>query len=157
MVMKKLLNTFIAFALMLVAATGAQAQGKFDPSWKEKLMSEKVAFLTMELDLTPEEAQALWPVYNMIRKNLDNAIHEVMMSHKQLSEAVEANKPKKDIAVLLDKHLQAKAQQDKIEQEAAESYKAVLPVEKVAKLYVAEEKFRRQYIHKLQQRQEPKK
>ena len=118
---------------MLVAATGAQAQGKFDPSWKEKLMSEKVAFLTMELDLTPEEA------------------------HKQLSEAVEANKPKKDIAALLDKHLQAKAQQDKIEQEAAESYKAVLPVEKVAKLYVAEEKFRRQYIHKLQQRPEPKK
>ena len=68
--MKKLLNTFIAFALMLVAATGAQAQGKLDPSWKEKLMSEKVAFLTMELDLTPEEAQALWPVYNMMQRFL---------------------------------------------------------------------------------------
>ena len=155
--MKKLLNTFIAFVLLFMAAAGAQAQGKFDPSWKEKLMSEKVAFLTMELDLTPEEAQALWPVYNKIRKELDIAIHEVMKSHKELSEAVEANKPKKEISALLDKHLQAKSHQDKVEQEAAESYKAVLPVEKVAKLYVAEEKFRRQYIHKLQQRPEPKK
>ena len=155
--MKKFLNTFITFALMLVATTGVQAQGKFDPSWKEKLMSEKVAFITMELDLTPEEAQAFWPVYNKVRKDLDASMHEVMKSHKELSEAVEANKPKKEISTLLDKHLQAKSQQDKIEQEAAESYKAVLPVEKVAKLFVAEEKFRRQYIHKLQQRPEPKK
>ena len=155
--MKKLLNTFIAFALMLMAATGAQAQGKFDPSWKEKLMSEKVAFLTMELDLTPEEAQAFWPVYNKVRKEIDSAMHGVMKSHKDLSEAVEANKSKKEIEPLLDKHMQAKAQQDKIEQDAVESYKSVLPVEKVAKLYVAEEKFRRQYIHKLQQRPEPKK
>ena len=154
--MKKLLNTFIAFALMLTAAVSVQAQGKFDPNWKEKLMSEKVAFLTMELDLTPEEAQALWPVYNMVRKDLDSAMHEVMKSHKELSEAVEANKSKKEISALLDKHMQAKAVQDKIELESVESYKAVLPVEKVAKLYVAEEKFRRQYIHKLQQRTEPK-
>ena len=155
--MKKLLNTFIAFALMLVAAAGAQAQGKFDPSWKEKLMSEKIAFLTMELDLTPEEAQALWPVYNLVRKDLDQAIHEVMMSHKQLSEAVDANKSKKEISAILDKFVQAKDRQDKIEQESIESYKAVLPVEKVAKLIVAEEKFRRQYIHKLQQKPEMKK
>ena len=155
--MKKLLNTFIAFALMLVAAAGAQAQGKFDPSWKEKLMSEKIAFLTMELDLTPEEAQALWPVYNVVRKDLDQAIHEVMMSHKQLSEAVDANKSKKEISAILDKFVQAKDRQDKIEQESIESYKAVLPVEKVAKLIVAEEKFRRQYIHKLKQKPEMKK
>lgn len=155
--MKKLLNTFIAFALMLVAAAGAQAQGKFDPSWKEKLMSEKIAFLTMELDLTPEEAQALWPVYNVVRKDLDQAMHEVMMSHKQLSEAVDANKSKKEISAILDKFIQAKDRQDKVEQESIESYKAVLPVEKVAKLIVAEEKFRRQYIHKLQQKPEMKK
>ena len=155
--MKKLLNTFIAFALMLVAAAGAQAQGKFDPSWKEKLMSEKIAFLTMELDLTPEEAQALWPVYNVVRKDLDQAMHEVMMSHKQLSDAVDANKSNKEISAILDKFVQAKDRQDKIEQESIESYKAVLPVEKVAKLIVAEEKFRRQYIHKLKQKPEMKK
>ena len=155
--MKRLLNTFIALALMLTATTSVSAQGKFDPSWKEKLMSEKVAFLSMELDITPEEAQVFWPVYNKVRKDMDTAMHEVMMSHKQLSEAIEANKPKKEISALLDKHIQAKAQQDKVEQAAIESYKAVLPVEKVAKLYVAEEKFRRQYIHKLQQRPEPKK
>ena len=71
--------------------------------------------------------------------------------------ALEANKSKKEISALLDKHMQAKANQDKIEQQSVESYKAVLPIEKVAKLYVAEEKFRRQYIHKLQQRPEMKK
>ena len=70
---------------------------------------------------------------------------------------VDANKSKKEISAILDKFVQAKDRQDKIEQESIESYKAVLPVEKVAKLIVAEEKFRRQYIHKLKQKPEMKK
>jgi hypothetical protein len=80
-----------------------------------------------------------------------------MSSYKQLSEAIAGKKPEKEISQLLDKYIQAKIQQDKLDNAAVDSYKAVLPVEKVAKLYVAEEKFRRQYIHKLHHKTEEKK
>ena len=147
--MKKFLNTLILLTVALMSAVNINAQGKYNNDWKEKILAEKVAFLTIELDITPEEAQAFWPVYNNVGKELDQARSEVISCYKQLSEAVDAKKSEKEISLLLDKYIQAKIQQDKLDNAAINSYKAVLPVAKIAKLYIAEEKFRRQYIHKL--------
>lgn len=155
--MKKSLFAFILMTALLSSAVNSNAQRKFDNDWKEKIMCEKIAFFTLELDITPEEAKVFWPVYNKVEKELDQARHEVMSSYKQLSEALETNRPEKEISALVDKYIQAKIQQDKLDNSAVDSYKAVLPVTKVAKLYVAEEKFRRQYIHKLHHRPEDKK
>ena len=155
--MKQIINTLAVCVMMLIGAGAAQAQQKFDDSWKDKVMSEKIAFLTVELNITPEEAQTFWPVYNKVEKELDQARFEVMKSYKALADAIDANKPSKEISILLDKYLQAKTTQDKLDSATANTYKTVLPVEKVAKLYVAEEKFRRQYITKLHRRPEERK
>ena len=155
--MKKFLNTLLVLTVALGSTVNVNAQEKFHNGWKEKIMSEKVAFLTIELDITPEEAQAFWPVYNKVGKELDQARHDVISSYKQLSEAVEEERPEKEILQLLDKYILAKIQQDKIDNAAVDSYKTVLPVKKVAKLYIAEEKFRRQYIHTLHHKPEDKK
>lgn len=112
-------------------------------------MSEKVAFLTIEVDMTPEEAQAFWPVYNKVNGERDAAMHEVFSAFKALEDALGAGRPAKEISELLDKYLKAQEKQREIDRKVAQQYKAVLPVEKVAKLYVGEEKFRRQHIRKL--------
>ena len=154
--MKQIINTLAICVLVFIGTTTAQAQPKFDEGWKDRVQSEKIAFLTMELNITPEEAQTFWPVYNKVEKELDQARFEVIKAYKALADAVDAGKPAKDISTLLDKYLAAKTAQDKLDNSAAQTYKGVLPVEKVAKLYVAEEKFRRQYITKLNRRPEEK-
>jgi len=146
--MKKIFYA-VAVAILAILSTDAVAKDKWDADWKEKLMSEKIAFFTIELDITPEEAQVFWPEYNRIEKEIDKARHEIMKARKELSEAVESGKSSKEISAKLDKFFAAKIQMDKLDNSAVEVYKKVLPVEKVAKLYVAEEMFRRQYIHKL--------
>ena len=146
--MKKIFYA-VAVAILAILSTDAVAKDKWDADWKEKLMSEKIAFFTIELDITPEEAQVFWPEYNRIEKEIDKARHEIMKARKELSEAVESEKSAKEISAKLDKFLAAKINLDKLDNSTAEAYKKVLPIEKVAKLYVAEEKFRRQYIHKL--------
>ena len=151
--MKKILILTIAALVSSICIT-SQARQAWEQDWKEKLQSEKIAFLTMEMDITPQEAQTFWPVYNMVEKELDQARFEVIKSYKALAEAIDAGKPSKEISTLLDKYLQAKAAQDKMDNSTAETYKGVLPVEKVAKLYVAEEKFRRQFINKLHKKPE---
>ena len=155
--MKYIIHTIATCMLILLGTATAQAQPKFDDGWKERVQSEKIAFLTMELNITPEEAQTFWPVYNKVDKELDQARFEVMKAYKALADAIDAGKPSKEISTLLDKYLAAKTNQDKLDSSAAQTYKSVLPVEKVAKLYVAEEKFRRQYITKLNRRPEEKK
>ena len=143
--MKKTIYIFTALVLMLVSAVSALAE----ENWKEKMMSEKIAFLTMEMGITPEEAQVFWPVYNQIDKERDEAMRKVFGSFKALEDAMSAGKSEKDISKLLEDYLEALDKQGDIEKKAYQAYSKVLPVAKLAKLYVSEEKFRRQHIRKL--------
>ena len=140
--------TFIA-AMMLALTGTASASTSWTENWKEKMMSEKIAFLTIELGITPEEAQAFWPVYNEINKERDEAMHNVFKTYKALENAVEAGKSEKEVSSLLDKYLDALDAQREVESKAAGRYRKVLSENKVAKLYIGEEKFRRQHIRRL--------
>ena len=138
----------IALTAMISSAAIAQPNGHRE-DWKKKMMSERGAFFTVELDLTPEEAQAFWPVYNQIDKEKDEANTAVFKTYIDLEQAIKAKKPEKDISILLDKHIEAVERQGEINSKADAKYRKVLPVAKVAKLYISEEEFRRQYIRRL--------
>ena len=141
---------YIALMAVMFAGIGtASAHNSFTNDWKQKLMSEKVAFLTVEMGITPEEAQVFWPIYNEVSKKNDEAMQKVFSSYKALEQALNEGKGSKDIQKLLDAYLDALADQKEVNSDAADKYKSVLPVEKVAKLYIGEEKFRRQHIRNL--------
>ena len=112
-------------------------------------MSEKIAFITSELDLTPEEAQVFWPVYNQIAKEQAAKQKAVKEAHDALKLATAEGKEAKEIDKLLDEYLSAKQANNQDSQKHAEKYRKVLSSEKVAKLYLAEEKFRRTHIRNL--------
>ncbi len=76
-------------------------------------------------------------------------MHKVFRTFKELQEALEAGKPEKEIGKLLDNYLEALESQRDVEEKAAEKLSRALTVEKLAKLYVGEEKFRRQHIRKM--------
>lgn len=137
---------FIITVLAACLGMTADAHKRCDHDWKEKMISEKIAFLTLEMNITPEEAQVFWPVYNQVEQQKDAALEEVIKSYRALKAAVEQNT---DTERLLEAYLAAQQHLRNIDNEAPGKYKAVLSAEKVAKLYVAEEKFRRQHIRKL--------
>ena len=147
--MKKIVTIFAIVATMACMSVSAQAHRGRGEVCKEKLMAVKFAFLTLEVGLTPEEAQAFWPVYNQVEKEKDEAMFTMIHAYKEMSKAMDEKKGEKEISALLDKYLDAQKKVNEVENGIAAKYKAVLPVEKVAKLYVAEEKFRRQQIRKL--------
>lgn len=141
--MKRLI---IITALLACLEITADAHKRCDHDWKEKMKSEKIAFLTLEMNITPEEAQVFWPVYNQVEQEKDAALEQVIRSYKALSAAVEQNA---DTEKLLQAYLTAQENLRKVDNDAPDKYKAVLSAEKVARLFVAEEKFRRQHIRKL--------
>ena len=147
--MKKIIYIVTASVLILTSAISAFAEERFQDNWKEKIMSEKIAFLTMEMGITPEEAQVFWPVYNQVDKERDEAVRKVFQSFKALEDAVSAGKSEKEISKLLDAYQEALEQQANIESQASAKYEKVLSVTKLAKLYVGEEKFRRLQVRRL--------
>lgn len=60
--------------LIFISITGFAKAQEEQPSEKkqENIEALKVAFISKDLELTPEEAQKFWPVYNKYSKELKN-------------------------------------------------------------------------------------
>lgn len=71
--MKKYL--LIAF-LFIAGFTQLKAQQQDDPEENAKIEALKIAFISKKLDLSPEEAQKFWPVYNQYFKEMRQLIKE---------------------------------------------------------------------------------
>ncbi len=149
------MKKFFALTLCLFASVllFAQPQGKPNDEQRkkdwERLQAEKIAFITQELDLTPEEAQVFWPVYNQCWK-------EVLASHKATREAFAGIRGKqaegltdKEMEKKLDAYIQASTRSNQVLADWYPKFKQVLPIRKVAKLYQAEEAFQQRMINNL--------
>ena len=149
------MKKFFALTLCLFASVllFAQPQGKPNDEQRkkdwERLQAEKIAFITQELDLTPEEAQVFWPVYNQCWK-------EVLASHKATREAFAGIRGKqaegltdKEMEKKLDAYIQASTRSNQVLADWYPKFKQVLPIRTVAKLYQAEEAFQQRMITNL--------
>lgn len=142
----------ITIAVLLMAALNLNAQPNHQKEdWKEKLQSVKIAFLTAEIGLTPTEAQNFWPIYNSVSEELDKAMRSTFHSYMELEKALNENKSDKEVSKCLERYLDALSSQDEIRSDSVEKYRKILPDTKIAKIFVAEEKFRRQQIRRMQQ------
>ena len=140
-------NFTILAVLTLLSFSNIQAQPKQKCNWQEKMMSEKIAFITMELQLTPEEAQVFWPVYNQINQKNKEAQKAMNKAYRAMVKAMEEGSVSdKELNALLDDYLAAKQAHKEAGKGDVEKYRKVLPAKKVVKLYVAEENFRRHHI-----------
>ena len=130
------MKKFFALTLCLFASVllFAQPQGKPNDEQRkkdwERLQAEKIAFITQELDLTPEEAQVFWPVYNQCWK-------EVLASHKATREAFAGIRGKqaegltdKEMEKKLDAYIQASTRSNQVLADWYPKFKQVLPIRK---------------------------
>jgi len=151
--MKKVISVL---CLLAVLATGALAQeqqrgrqGRGGEGWRERVRAEKVAFLTEQIDLTESEAQVFWPIYNQIQKEQREAFEAVRKAYEAMEKGVNEGKTGKEMEKLVEAYVDAKDKNEGIETKYLNKLMKSLPAEKVARYYVAEEKFRHQQIGRL--------
>ncbi|MES2621655.1 MAG: hypothetical protein V4615_12460 [Bacteroidota bacterium] len=140
--MKKILmNTAIIIAVMILG-TIAQAQpphGRPDGEKGEKIEALRIAFISGELNLSPQEAEKFWPVYNQFRAELKTLHQNFKMQDKtQLSAEQQLDMEQKK----LDLKKKYKGQ-----------FETVLGKEKVNQLYNLEQKFHEKLKEMRDQRQ----
>ncbi|MBR4227680.1 MAG: hypothetical protein IKR72_01060 [Bacteroidales bacterium] len=150
----KTLSRIILVSVLLAVSVSAFGQnngmGDFARQWQERIESEKIAFLTNEMSLTPKEAQTFWPLYNQAQKEQREAIEASMKAFGDLDKALRDGKTGKELNALLDKYTDAIDAQN-VAAKYLKEYLKVLPAEKVAKLFLGEEKFRQSQINRLRQ------
>jgi hypothetical protein len=72
--MKKILLMWMM--LFSVAMTAVAQDNSDDKNNGGRLEAMKIAWLTKKLELTPEEAQKFWPIYNQYTKDIQNTRKE---------------------------------------------------------------------------------
>ncbi|MEG0519413.1 MAG: hypothetical protein RR555_11215 [Bacteroidales bacterium] len=107
-------------------------------------MSQKVAFFTQELNLTPQEAEKFWPVYNESWHARGKARRETMGNLEKLNQALEADTPVSDLQIqaLSDAYIDSFKKEGEVYVSYFNNFKKVLPLRKAVKVFNAEEKFR---------------
>lgn len=153
--MKKVISVL---CLLAVLATGALAQeqqqqrgrqGRGGEGWRERVRAEKVAFLTEQIDLTESEAQVFWPIYNQLQNEQRENFEAVRKAYEAMEKGVNEGKTGKEMEKLVEAYVDAKDKNEGIETKYLNKLMKALPAEKVARYYVAEEKFRHQQIGRL--------
>ena len=122
----------------------------------EKIKAHKVAHLTEELSLSPEEAEKFWPVYN----KYDEQLHEYRVIQRNV--VVKQIKEKGGIDKLTDKEASKLLQQFsenrdaimKTEKEKQEALMKILTPKKMLKLIKAERGFRNKLMKRLKSKKE---
>ena len=164
--MKKILFSLALAAIALSAAAQPRggANNKPDgprPGGGEQMRAEKVAYITRALKLTEEEAQKFWIVYDELEEQQMELVKAEKKAYKNLQNAAypkrrdDGTRPEineDELTKALAEYLSAKQANTDLKVTNIAKFNKILPKEKVAKLFIAEERFRRQQIKNLGER-----
>lgn len=140
--MKK--TVFILVCSLLVSVAYAQDGGN------QKIANAKIGLITNRLNLTPEQSQQFWPVYN----EFDDRKKEIRKQMRKL--IVETNTlttPDEKILTNLKETLNLQQKEVDLEREYMNKFLKVINVRQLAELYKAEQMFTQMLIQRLNKKQ----
>lgn len=144
---------FILVVFFGVTALAQTKPGREQSPGKDRMESAKIGFITRELQLTPDEAKAFWPIYNAMEVELKQA------NRDPLDDGLKTVRGKGGIDKLTDaqaKELLAEldklgAERDAIRRKYQKEFLKVLSPQKVLKLHLAERKFKQEVLERLRE------
>lgn len=150
--MKTLLHTTL---LLLLLSSPALAQDDEDlqqpqnPRIRERIQAARVAYITEQLALTPEEAEKFWPIY----REYTEKRRQTQQQYREARKNPPANRtPEENDKALVDLGFKVKQEQLDLEKEYSERLLKVISAQKLRMLPDAERKFRQLILDQIQQR-----
>jgi ABC-type transport system involved in cytochrome bd biosynthesis fused ATPase/permease subunit len=126
------------------------SQHKQHGDQQKNVEAQRIAFITQQLNLTPDEAKVFWPVYNEYdakRRELKKSLKQSGDYHKKdLDKLTE-----KEANQILDNQIIEAQKLLDLRKEYHARFKSVLPAVKVLKLYDAEREFQKMLMEKMRQ------
>ena len=136
----------IPILILLVSFTGfAQRGGEI----QEKIKAQKIAFITDKLELTSEEAQQFWPIYNAFEAKVEKIKSEDLRPLKK--EMRQGDVSDKRAGEILEKLIEAETEMHNARLELVEDLKTVISAKKIIMLKVAEDQFNQKLLDRLKE------
>ncbi len=142
--MKKTIITIVFIALALNVFSQQKER-------KEHIKALKIAFITEELELTEDEAQKFWPIYNAHEKEMEMLrLNAREKRHNLNLESLSETEAKKALVDML--NFESELQNKK--SDLVESLLTAIPAKKVLKLHLTEDAFKKRMLKEMRTRRE---
>ena len=144
----KILKFTAIFFISLLCALRLQAQ-ETKTDKEQEIKSQKIAFFTDKIGLTPEEAQIFWPIYNSYwdKKNKIIADRKDKMTFFAENNAKMSNE---EMIKYADQYIRYEMQLAELLDEYHKKFKEILPIDKVMKIYLADYEFKTYLLKRIQ-------
>jgi len=123
-------------------------RGEKSPEMRAKIEAQKISFITQQVELSPEEAQKFWPLYNEMNKKKD-AFH---LEFRQLIRSLKGdskNLSEDELIKISDRMAELKVEKAKMEREYHYKFKKVLSARQILDLHLAEKQFQGMLLRRI--------
>ncbi len=131
------MKRYLLILILLFSVPALAQNGKL----RDRIKSQRIAFITQKLSLTPDEAQKFWPVYNQFTDELDRVKQEMNKSRRSTNDNL-TSMTEKDIEKALELDLLNQQKVIDLQRKYQSELKKVIPSKKIALLYKAEHDFK---------------
>ena len=149
------MKTLHILICLLFASAATMAQNKFKQEDFDQFKAQKISFMTERMELTPEEAQKFWPIFNEFEKKRI----ETHQKRRELEKKVKDNFDKyseSEFKKLSYEIVDQTIKESDLLKEYHEKFLRVLPAKKVVMLGQIENEFRFKMIRDYRQREREK-
>lgn len=112
---------------------------------KERVEAMRAAYISRYVNLTSEEARNFWPVYNEYQNEIDKNRKDFFLDALEARIGWES-KSDAEVEKALDQIIDRTVQEGEIKKKYHEKFKKILPIRKVALLYMAERQFIKELV-----------
>ncbi len=148
--MKKLSIIALLTAFSLIQAKAQESNPELNPNM-EKLNAYKIAFFTRRMNLTTQEAEKFWPVYN----EFQNKRGAIQLERQKLNRNInqnELNLSDKELIEAGDRFIALQVQEAALAQEYHKKFKELLTPQKIVRLYQAENQYKLLLLNEIKDR-----
>ena len=136
-------------AMIITTATAQVMTDDFDlPLENSRIRAQRVAYITERLNLTPQESERFWPLYNEMEQEKGRIMlrYDLPRANEKLTES-EATR-------LIEGSFQRDEELLALRRRYYERFKQVLPATKIAMFPRAEREFKRELLEEMRRRRE---
>ena len=135
----------LVLILAIVACTSwGQTKENFNKDRHVKIESVKIAYYTQKLNLSPEESEDFWPIYNQYQKSKREVSKQLKYDRTEIGALSEA-----EAGDLIDKYLIINEQLLDLKRDFVNDLRQAIPIRKVILLIKHERDFKKELLKKM--------
>ncbi|HEX2937237.1 MAG TPA: hypothetical protein VHO72_17920 [Bacteroidales bacterium] len=144
------LRYIILILLVVPSVLGVKAQ-QTNKQFVNKVQSQRIAFFTQRMEITPAEAQKFWPLYNEYTQK-KNALSDEKNKLTKAYKANSATMTESEVDATIQKYVSLAKQETELLEDYNKKFRSVLPAQKVMKLYLAEFEFKEWLLKQIREK-----